>query len=626
MRVCGDGSSASGSCSEMQPTQRALHFGETGSAASPRSRKTFCAVKQPYSREQSATWRGRDCPDRLRSRRSRIASSSPSRKRARLPIFAFVGLHCGNVELVVDDAGERVAEQRQGGAPRSLRIRGHEQTRVSGGQHRRRARYAATPGRASVSGAAARKNHRHGAGRRRNQFVAARVRVRCRRRPAACSVRRSRCGPSRRSTRARSRLSARRAKLDPQFRVENAHGRPGKERVRAAVPLDASRPPGTNDVDRRRKPTPRSIATAHATAPVPHAIVMPTPRSQCRTRSASPSTAAKCTFVPFGKSGIVLKRDRRSSTVRSVHDLLRRARRADCRDRRTVRRRVYGSDSRRLRGDPIATRTRYSGSRATTASATMPASVSTTNGVALACFVEPASRAAHAVSAHLGLAAVGVDDAHPHVGAGRRFEHDQPSAPTPAWRSHSPAAERRRTSTGLRVEVDDHEVVARPVHLRDGYRAFLAAFVFDGGGGNAVCRGDCNRSPRRDRRDRVLVDQMRLALVFEQHRKRIEAFDDAAQLEAVHEKHGHRRALALGIRRETRLEDCRRMFMMAFAGHPSFSRAAAAMRSARKPQRRRARRETTHAGASQSGASRVSSEARNSARVHQPRRYASACG
>ena len=37
---------ASGSCSEMHPMQRALHFGETGSAASPRSKKTFCAVKQ----------------------------------------------------------------------------------------------------------------------------------------------------------------------------------------------------------------------------------------------------------------------------------------------------------------------------------------------------------------------------------------------------------------------------------------------------------------------------------------------------------------------------------------------------------------------------------------------------
>ena len=54
-RACGDGNPASSSCSEMQPMQRALHFGETGRAASPRSRKTFCAVKQPYSREQSAT-------------------------------------------------------------------------------------------------------------------------------------------------------------------------------------------------------------------------------------------------------------------------------------------------------------------------------------------------------------------------------------------------------------------------------------------------------------------------------------------------------------------------------------------------------------------------------------------
>ncbi len=31
----------------MQPTQPALQVGDTGSAASPRSRNTFCAVKQP---------------------------------------------------------------------------------------------------------------------------------------------------------------------------------------------------------------------------------------------------------------------------------------------------------------------------------------------------------------------------------------------------------------------------------------------------------------------------------------------------------------------------------------------------------------------------------------------------
>ena len=37
----------------MQPTHAALHFGDTGIAASPRSRNTFCAVKQPYSREQT---------------------------------------------------------------------------------------------------------------------------------------------------------------------------------------------------------------------------------------------------------------------------------------------------------------------------------------------------------------------------------------------------------------------------------------------------------------------------------------------------------------------------------------------------------------------------------------------
>ena len=77
MRVCGEGKPASGSCSEMQPTQRALHFGETGSAASPRSRKTFCAVKQPYSREQSATCASTRLPG---SRRTRAPGCPPTRR------------------------------------------------------------------------------------------------------------------------------------------------------------------------------------------------------------------------------------------------------------------------------------------------------------------------------------------------------------------------------------------------------------------------------------------------------------------------------------------------------------------------------------------------------------------
>ena len=78
IRACGDGTPASGSCSEMQPMQRALQRGETGSAASPRSRKTFCAVKQPYSREHSATCRStRLCGSRA-IRRSMTPSSSPA--------------------------------------------------------------------------------------------------------------------------------------------------------------------------------------------------------------------------------------------------------------------------------------------------------------------------------------------------------------------------------------------------------------------------------------------------------------------------------------------------------------------------------------------------------------------
>ena len=93
MRVCGAGIALSASCSEMQPTQAALHFGATGIAASPRSRKTFCAVKQPYSRAQTLSCASVPvariggeprCDDRFEFARGETA---------RLPILAFVGPH-----------------------------------------------------------------------------------------------------------------------------------------------------------------------------------------------------------------------------------------------------------------------------------------------------------------------------------------------------------------------------------------------------------------------------------------------------------------------------------------------------------------------------------------------------
>ena len=137
MRVCGEGKPASGSCSEMHPTQRALHFGETGSAASPRSRKTFCAVKQPYSREHSATC-AQHAVVRIasRARRSMIASSSPSpnvRGCQSSPSSVRIAATCSPSST---HARERIAEERQRRRVRLAFVRGQQQARIARGQHR----------------------------------------------------------------------------------------------------------------------------------------------------------------------------------------------------------------------------------------------------------------------------------------------------------------------------------------------------------------------------------------------------------------------------------------------------------------------------------------------------------
>src|SRR6202011_4385862 len=55
---------------------------------------------------------------------------------ARRPVLALVGAHRGDVQLVVDDARERVAEERQRRRVLAMTIRGQQQARVSGGQQR----------------------------------------------------------------------------------------------------------------------------------------------------------------------------------------------------------------------------------------------------------------------------------------------------------------------------------------------------------------------------------------------------------------------------------------------------------------------------------------------------------
>ena len=73
--------------------------------------------------------------------------------------------------------------------------------------------------------------------------------------------------------------------------------------------------------------------------------------------------------------------------------------------------------------------------------------------------------AARRVAAAFDLAAVAVPDAHPEVGAVARLEHDQLVAADAGAAVGDGAGERGRDLERLRARVDDHEVVAEPVHL-----------------------------------------------------------------------------------------------------------------------------------------------------------------
>ena len=114
--------------------QRALHFGETGNAASPRSRKTFCAVKQRVltRAERHLLEYAVARPDR-ETPLDQPFHFAPF-KAARFPVVALVGLHRSHVQTVVHGTGERVTEERQ---HRRVALRckgGHEQPRVAGRQ------------------------------------------------------------------------------------------------------------------------------------------------------------------------------------------------------------------------------------------------------------------------------------------------------------------------------------------------------------------------------------------------------------------------------------------------------------------------------------------------------------
>jgi len=73
--------------------------------------------------------------------------------------------------------------------------------------------------------------------------------------------------------------------------------------------------------------------------------------------------------------------------------------------------------------------------------------------------------AARCIAAAFHFAAVAVPDAHSKVGAFARFEHDQLVAANACSAVTDGAGERRRDAERLLAGINDHEIIAEPMHL-----------------------------------------------------------------------------------------------------------------------------------------------------------------
>src|SRR5882672_10052981 len=103
------------------------------------------------------------------------------------------------------------------------------------------------------------------------------------------------------------------------------------------------------------------------------------------------------------------------------------------------------------------------------------------------------------------------------------------SAVRPSSRAPRSCGVRTRTRPDESAVPLREEVPLDRVTLTSGFFALFGALE------------QLHRSGRHHRRDRVLVDQLRMCVAAQQHRKIVEPSDDALQLHAIHEKdrHGH---------------------------------------------------------------------------------------
>ena len=241
-------------------------------------------------------------------------------------------------------------------------------------------------------------------------------------------------------------LLARRASLGPHFRVEDADWSVRLSDRHPPRPEPAPPPAIMGDANE-----PRSIAVTLVPTALFHTpSSSPTTRSQCRTRSASPSDGSD-NVRPIREERHRLKAIGDHRQFENFHIL---TQQHDVRLPRSTNHAsmsICSSDSTALRGDPIATRTRYSGSQATTR-ASRRCRLAYRNEWRRLLPPRPASEPrSAAVPPVPPCCRHGVDDAHPSPARREGSITIKPSAPTPARRSHNQRPN-AATSSGARFE------------------------------------------------------------------------------------------------------------------------------------------------------------------------------
>ena len=216
----------------------------------------------------------------------------------------------------------------------------------------------------------------------------------------------------------------------------------------------------------------RIAATAVAQAPVPQASVRPAPRSHVRSVTTPSATVATLTLIRSGKHRVLLDprpdfgKPRFVDGVDEEDDVrvadIDRGRLDEFVPRQRHRRGVHWKSE----GDRVPREAGFAKRHLDRVTVARPLQ-DAARGLDRRRAGQP-DDAARGIAARLGDRPVGVPDLHLHVGGFTLGEHDQLVAAHPRAAVGNGARLRRGHGHGVRASVEDHEVIAQPVHLVEG--------------------------------------------------------------------------------------------------------------------------------------------------------------